>query len=240
MLAAMKIVDVPAIAPHRFAPNGGTGALIVPAACGGALLAAAPDHTFITEGEGPVYCFQIVSGCVRAVRLLEDGRRQVGAFLFPGDVFGWDASGPQDCAVESVTPVTVRRFRLAAVEECAAHDRGFARCWRDYIIAQARLGRERLMLLGRRTAAERVAAFLLEMHARLNAAEPAPLGAMGGATLHLPMSRADVSDYLGLTTETVSRVLSGLRRRGVIAAAGPRIVIRDPRALAPTAPSWLQ
>ena len=190
------------------------------------------DAEIIAQGARAEYCFQIVSGCVRTVRLLEDGRRQVGEFLLAGDVFGWDAVGEHEFAAEAVTPATLRRLRLSTIEERADEDRRFAQQLRRYTADQVRIARSRLVLLGRKTAAERIASFLLEMFDRLESA--------GAAVIELPMSRADMADYLGLTIETVCRGLTELRRQGTIAVERTRVAIQDPRALALAGSDCLQ
>jgi CRP/FNR family transcriptional regulator, nitrogen fixation regulation protein len=185
----------------------------------------------IAQGDEAEYCFQVVGGCVRTVRLLEDGRRQVGEFLLSGDVFGWEMAGEHEFAAEAVTAVTLRRFRLSVIEERADKDRDFAYHMRRYTAGQVRAARSRLVLLGRKTAPERIASFLLEMYERLS--RPNTIA------FELPMSRADMADYLGLTIETVSRGLTELRRRGTIAVERSRIVIHDHRTLGLTAPDRL-
>jgi CRP/FNR family nitrogen fixation transcriptional regulator len=177
----------------------------------------------IAQGGDAEYWFQVVRGCVRTVRLLEDGRRQVGEFLLPGDVFGWETLGEHEFSAEAVTPVTLRRFRLGAIEERADTDRIFAHRLRRYIADQVRVTRGRLVLLGRLTAAERIASFLLEMSERLHCP--------GKVVIELPMCRTDMADYLCLTIETVSRGLTELRRHGAIAVERTRIVIHDRHAL---------
>ncbi len=194
--------------------------LLAPAA---ATIQAGRGAEIIAQGEEAEYWFQVVHGCVRTVRLLEDGRRQVGEFLLPGDVFGWEALGEHEFAAEAVTQVTLRRFRLGAIEDRADQDRVFAHRLRRYIADQVRITRGRLVLLGRLTAAERIASFLLEMSERLNSP--------GKAVIELPMCRADMADYLCLTIETVSRGLTELRQLGAIAVERTRIVIHDRRAL---------
>ena len=189
------------------------------------------DAEIIAQGERAEYCFQVISGCVRTVRLLEDGRRQVGEFLFGGDVFGWDAVGENEFAAEAVTPVTLRRVRLSTVEERADEDRAFAHRLRRYTADQVRVARARLVLLGRKTAAERIACFLMEMCDRLRCP--------GESVIELPMSRADMADYLGLTIETVCRGLTELRRQGTITVERTRVAIQDPRALALAGSDWL-
>jgi CRP-like cAMP-binding protein len=181
------------------------------------------DEEIVAQGEPTGYCYLVVSGCVRTVQLMEDGRRLVGEFLFPGDLFGWDAVGEHDFAAEAVTPVTLRRYATRSLDALADADRNVARRLRSLTASRLRAGRDRVVLLGRKTAAERIASFLLEMVGRMNTD--------GQALIELPMSRADMADYLGLTIETVCRCLTRLRRNGTIAIERASIAICDGRAL---------
>jgi len=181
------------------------------------------DEEIVAQGDPAGYCYLVVSGCVRTVKLMEDGRRQIGEFLFPGDLFGWEALDEHDFAAEAVTPVTLRRYPRRNLEGRADHDRDFARRLREIAAGQLRAGRERMVLLGRKTASERIASFLLEMAGRMSA--------NGRASIELPMGRADIADYLGLTIETVCRGLTQLRRHGTITVERANIVICDRSAL---------
>jgi CRP/FNR family nitrogen fixation transcriptional regulator len=119
--------------------------------------------------------------------------------------------------------VTWQRVKLTAIEAWAARDAMFARRLRQYAAAQMRQGRDRLVALGRKTAIERIAGFLLDMQRRLRVADR--------AVLELPMNRCDIADYLGLTIETVCRGLTELRAQGIISVDRARIVIHDEAAL---------
>jgi CRP-like cAMP-binding protein len=184
---------------------------------------AGRDEEIVAQGEAAEYCYLVVSGCVRTVRLMEDGRRQVGEFLFPGDLFGWEALAEHDFGAEAVTPVTLRRYSKRGINELADRDRNFARSLLDLTAGQLRARRQHMVLLGRKTASERIASFLLEMTERVNFDGP--------ALIALPMGRADMADYLGLTIETVCRGLTQLRTRGTIAVERAKIAVRDLRAL---------
>lgn len=188
-----------------------------------AVIQADAEAKIVAQGERAEYCYEIVTGCVRTVRLMADGRRQIGAFLLPGDIFGWEALGEHDFGVDAVTPVTLRRVPSSVIERRADSDPAFAQQLRQYGAAQVRATRGRLVLLGRKTAAERVASFLLEMDDRLPVPET--------SVLRLPMGRSDIADYLGLTVETVCRGLAELRQRGIIVVERARIAILDRRAL---------
>ena len=181
------------------------------------------DEEIVAQGGAAAYCYLVVSGCVRTVTLMEDGRRQIGEFLFPGDLFGWEALDEHDFAAEAVTPVTLRRYSRRSLDALADRDLDFARRLRELTAGQLRAGRERMVLLGRKTASERIASFLLEMAGRMNPD--------GYALIELPMGRADMADYLGLTIETVCRGLTQLRRHGTIAVERAKVMIRDRPAL---------
>ena len=150
---------------------------------------------------------------VRASKLLADGRRQIGAFLLPGDIFGFEAGAEHRFAAEAVTGCTVMVHRRRGVEALA--QRLFAHTVRNLEWTQ-----EHMLLLGRKNAAEKVAAFLLDM------AECAP----AGDGVDLPMTRYDIADYLGLTIETVSRTLSQLERQSAISLPSTRHIVLKNRA----------
>lgn len=181
------------------------------------------DEEIVPQGDPAGHCYLVVSGCARTVKLMEDGRRQIGEFLFPGDLFGWEALDEHDFGVEAVTPVTLHRYPRRNLEARADRDPDFARRLREITAGQLRAGRERMVLLGRKTASERIASFLLEMAGRMSP--------NGRASIELPMGRADIADYLGLTIETVCRGLTQLRRHGTITVERANIVICDHSAL---------
>lgn len=181
------------------------------------------DEEIVAQGQSAGYCYLIVTGCARTVKLMEDGRRQLGEFFFAGDLFGWEALDQHDFGVEAVTPVTLLRYSRGSLYALADRDRILARRLREITARQLRAGRERLVLLGRKTASERIASFLLEMAERISPD--------GGSLIELPMSRADMADYLGLTIETVCRGLTQLRRHGVITVERSKVVILNRNAL---------
>ena len=173
-------------------------------------------------GDPADHCYRVVSGSVRTVGLDEDGRRHIAEFLLPGDLFGFDALGAHHLSAEAVTDVVVLRYPRRIVEAMADRHGALGRRLRDLALQSLRRAHEKMFLLGRKTAGERLAAFLLEM------AAPPPAD-RGGVVL--PMTRADIADHLGLTIETVSRNMARLCRDGTIAATKRGIQIRDRRAL---------
>jgi CRP/FNR family transcriptional regulator, nitrogen fixation regulation protein len=181
------------------------------------------DEEIVAQDEKAVYCYRVVSGCVRTAQLMEDGRRQVGEFLFAGDLFGYDTLDIHDFSAEAVSAVTLRRYARRDVDALADQDRAVARRLRELSAMRLRSGRDHMVLLGRKTASERIASFLLEMAERV--------ARDGRSLIELPMSRLDMGDYLGLTIETVCRRLTQLRQDGTITVKGARIAICDRRAL---------
>lgn len=160
------------------------------------------------------------------VRLLEDGRRQGGEFLFPGDVFGRETVGKDEFVAGVVTPVTSRRLRVRGTGHIATGF--FTRTRRRYLAGQIRLTRSRLIRLGRKTAVECIASFLLEMHERLQGLDHV---SNDRTILDLPMNRLDIADYPGLTNEAGCGRLAEFRRHGMFDIQRTRATILDRRAL---------
>ncbi|GAN77229.1 transcriptional regulator cAMP-binding AadR/Crp/Fnr [Acidisphaera rubrifaciens HS-AP3] len=183
----------------------------------------ARDQEIVADGTPAHACWEILSGCVRLVSLTDDGRRQVTDFLYPGDIIGLEALDTFDYSAEAVTRATLRRVPRGAIESRAATDAAFAGALRRMLAERMRAARARLVLLGRMSAAQRIAHFLLEMQARI--------GTPGSPTFDLPMNRSDIADYLGLTIETVCRGLTDMRRRHLIAVSRTHITLRDAAAL---------
>jgi len=173
------------------------------------------------EGEPSDYVYKVVSGTVSTYKVLNDGRRQIGAFYLSGDVFGLETGATHAFSAEAITSAKVMVIRRSAITALAARDNSVAH---QLLAATSReLGRvqDHLMLLIK-TAQERVAGFLLEMADR----------AHRSSEIELPMSRQDIADYLGLTIETVSRTLTQLENSAAIALpSSRRIVLRNRGAL---------
>jgi CRP-like cAMP-binding protein len=189
----------------------------------GTTLTVQRDREIHGQGDQATCCYRIVSGCVRVVKLMEDGRRQVGEFLLSGDLLGFHDLGTYDFAAEAVTDVVLRRYSRRMVDALAESNNSLARRLRDLASINLRTAHARMVMLGRKTASERIASFLIEMADRL----PARLA----GALDLPMSRTDMADHLGLTIETVCRVLAHLRRDGTIVIDRGSLTIRDAEAL---------
>ena len=174
------------------------------------------------EGEPADYVYKVVSGTVRTSKILADGRRQIGSFYLPGDVFGLEIGDDHGFSAEAITESRVLVVRRSALIGLANRDGDVAR--QMWTLAGRELARvqDHILLLVK-TAQERVVGFLLEMADRTPAAD----------AVELPMSRQDIADYLGLTIETVSRTLTMLESDGAIELPTSRcVMLRKRSALA--------
>jgi len=177
------------------------------------------------EKEPAEYVYQVKAGAVRSHKLLSDGRRQIGAFHLAGDIFGLENGGEHRFTAEAIVDTTVRLIKRHSLEIVAESDPIVARNLLNMTTTNLQHAEDHMLLLGRKTSLERVAAFLLEMDKRLTAA----------GVMALPMSRRDIADYLGLTLETVSRALSRLHELGILGFIGNtqrQIVLLDRQQLA--------
>ena len=180
------------------------------------------DEEIYGEGEPAEYVYQVVSGAVRTYKLLSDGRRQIGTFHLPSDVFGLESGASHRLAAEAIIDTTVRLVKRRSLDQAAGIDVQVARRLWAMTAGELRHAEDHMLLLGRKTAMERVATFLLEMDRRLAVA----------GMMALPMCRRDIGDYLGLTLETVSRALSQMQAQGVLGFSGARqIVLRNRQLL---------
>ena len=165
------------------------------------------------DGEPAEYLYKVTSGTVRTSKILSDGRRQIGAFYLPGDIFGLEAGDTHTSSAEAIGESRILVIKLRSAMDLAARDAKVAnQLWsatsREMQRAQAH------MLLLIKTAQERVAGFLIDMAKR----------AKNASTLQLTMSRQDIADYLGLTIETVSRTLSQFERSAAISLQSSRLI----------------
>jgi CRP/FNR family nitrogen fixation transcriptional regulator len=162
------------------------------------------------EQEPADHVYRVVRGAVRSYKLLSDGRRQITAFHLPGDIFGLENGSVHRFTTEAIINTTVRLATRCSVEHVAATDVHVIRDLLSMTASNLQHAEDHMLLLGRKTSIERVAAFLLEMDRRLAEA----------GMVALPMGRRDIADYLGLTLETVSRMLSRLYDEGILGFSG--------------------
>ena len=169
------------------------------------------DREIYLQDEEADEVFLLVSGVVRTTRLDRDGRRQIGSFYYPGDVFGLESGDLHRYSAEALTECEVLAVRRSALRRGGDGVADVERAIWDGTIRELERTQEHLLLLGRKTACEKVAAFLSDLAAR-----------SGQEITDLPMGRQDMADYLGLTIETVSRMISQLQSEGVVEFLGCR------------------
>ena len=169
------------------------------------------------EQEPADYLYKVISGAVRTYKVLIDGRRQIGAFYLPGDMFGVEIGDEHTFSAEAVTDARIVILKRSAVVALAARDHDVGH--QLWMLTGRELQRaQNHILLLIKTAPERVASFLLEMAERIESS----------GEVEMPMSRQDIADYLGLTIETISRMLTQFENASAIALPTPkRIVLRN-------------
>lgn len=173
------------------------------------------DEEIYGEGEDTEFVYKVVSGAVRTYKIMRDGRRQIGGFHLPGDYFGFNLGPRHLLTAEATTESKVLLFKRSQIEALATHHIDAARELWLMTADHLHHAEDHMLLLGRKTATERLAAFLLEMDTRL--------GRSG--IVELPMSRRDIADYLGLTLETVSRGFSQFQASGIVQLIDARHVV---------------
>src|SRR5262245_318175 len=184
----------------------------------------ARNETIFNDGDEATNCYKVISGAVRLCKHMADGRRQIADFLLAGDFFGFMQFRNYKFTAEAVGDVVLMCYpqrQVARLSSSMPNLRGRLLV----LLSQRLLGmQDHLVMLGRQTAKERVASFLLHIAERSDAEE--------GIAFDLPMSRQDIADYLGLTIETVCRMLSELKRERVIAIPSlSQIILNDKDAL---------
>jgi CRP-like cAMP-binding protein len=211
--------------PHATArfrgPLSAKASLFESAELAGAPMSFTKGAEIYGEKEPAEYVYKVLSGAVRTYSVLSDGRRHIGAFYLPGDVFGVESGSEHSLSAEAIADSIVLVLRrntvMAAAESNSAVMSQLLQC----TTRELNQARDHVQLLIK-TARERVASFLLEMGERLS-----------GETVELPMSRQDIADYLGLTIETVSRTLTQLGHSKTIELRTSRsVVLRNRGALA--------
>lgn len=163
------------------------------------------DSIFAQGGDADCF-YKVLSGTVRTSQLLSDGRRQIDSFHLAGDVFGLEAGETHRFSADVVETATIVAYRRCRLDRLTAEDSDFTQQVVAAMMRSLERAQDHLLLLGRKSALEKIATFLLDMAARLPDLDH----------VDLPMSRIDIADHLGLTIETVSRSLTRLERDGVI------------------------
>lgn len=179
---------------------------------------ASAGETLFSEGDDSDGIYEVVTGMLRLYKLLPDGRRQITGFISAGQILGLAPEGTHVYSAEAITNVTLCRYPRVGFDRLIDEVPGLARRLLAVTSHELRAAQDQMLLLGRKAAAEKVASFLLLMADQ-----------QGNDTeVSVPMARSDIADYLGLTTETVSRTFTKLKLEGLIALPTPNHVeIRD-------------
>lgn len=184
----------------------------------GSVISVRAGREIYAEGYEATHWYRVTSGVLRTCKLLPDGRRQIDDFLFEGDVFGLEGTNDHCFAAEAVTNASVVSYSRSRFDAIAAGDARVSAGLLQMTLKRLDRAHKRLLLLGRKTAEEKLATFLLEMLDRSDDPD----------AIALPMSRTDIADYLGLTIETVSRTFSIFKRDGLVALPNAHtVIVRD-------------
>jgi CRP/FNR family transcriptional regulator len=169
----------------------------------------AKEHAF-AEGDSRTHLFRVESGAICLYKVMSDGRRQVLGFAYPGDLVGFGSHDSYQFNAQATKPTQLRLLSWNAVQHTARLDPALSLKLYEAISNELAAAHDLLLTTGQRSAAERLAAFLLAMSRRAehNGQDP--------AVVDLPMTRADIGDFLGLTIETVSRTFTKLRQQRII------------------------
>lgn len=166
--------------------------------------------TLFGEGDKATRAFNIMEGTVKLSRLLPDGRQQVVGFRFAGDILGYTTGETYPFDAELLTPGRFCRIERPKLDRLLRAYPTLERRLLDLCLEELEKTQEHVVTVGRRTAESRVASFLLGLVEAQRRRGPLP------PQLQMPMTRADIADFLGLTLETVSRSLTGFRKKGWI------------------------
>ena len=188
----------------------------------GSALNFAENRGIYGEGDQADCFFKVALGVVRTCTFLSDGRRQIDAFYLPGNVFGLEAGAEHSLSAETVCASTVISYRRRDLETLATDSEGFSQQLFSYAMQSLARAQRHAVLLGRRCAIEKLAAFLTDWAAYSPVSE----------FLTLEMPRQDIADYLGLTIETISRTFAHLEDQALIELPTARQVrLMDPEGL---------
>ena len=174
-------------------------------------LKLASGQALFHEGDPATRVFTLTKGTLKLYKLLADGRRQVTGFLHPGDFLGISVDDEHAFSAEALEESQLCWFPRARFDDFVEEQPRMERELYRMAAHELAAAQQQFVLLGRKTASERLASFLL-----LLAERSALSTGTGAGMVRLPMSRSDIADYLGLTKETVSRVMSALKRDRII------------------------
>jgi CRP/FNR family transcriptional regulator len=191
---------------------------------------AGPGEELVGDAEAIDHYSNVLSGVVKLTKTLPDGRQQIVGLQFAPDFLGRPFKAESNVTAEAATTVELCSFPRRALERMMASQPGMEHRLLEQTLKELDQARDWMLTLGRKTAAEKVASFLLMIARNI---DPGRQSGAGAITFDLPLSRSEIADFLGLTIETVSRQMTRLRSDGVIAVENNRhIVVGDLRRLA--------
>jgi CRP/FNR family transcriptional regulator len=180
-------------------------------------------ETVFAQEEMTTSFYNLLEGVMRLYKLLPDGRRQIIGFALPGDFLGLSTSVRHNFSADAIGPVGLCQFSISAFARFSEDRPDLLRRINELAVRELKQAQDHMVLLGRRSAEEKVATFLIGWRDRLvQVTGPSQ-------TVPLPMSRHDIADYLGLTIETVSRTFTKFERDGVIAIMSGSVRLLDPK-----------
>ncbi|MBT6031817.1 MAG: helix-turn-helix domain-containing protein [Kordiimonadaceae bacterium] len=171
-----------------------------------------PNEVICAEGETAKFIYNIRAGCVRISKMLPDGRRQIIGFLFAGDFFGLSNGDGHSYSAEAITSVDLCKISQPKLFQNFQKLPVLGQKVLNMSLADLNDAAEKMLLLGRKNAKEKLCSFLLVMSKKSSLMSEIPIG-----KIYLPMSRSDIADYLGLTIETISRQFTILANDNIIA-----------------------
>jgi len=190
----------------------------------GARLHFIRNETIFNQDDPADQVYRIISGTVRLCRYMPDGRRYIVDFLLPGDLMGFVESPDLPASAEAVTETTLVAFPRICFDRLANENAAVRTQLLCHLSSSLLTAQQHMFVLGCQKAKERVASFILRLADRMDL--------ICGDRLDLPMSRQDIADHLGLTIETISRMITALRTEGAILIPNTtQIVLRNMAAL---------
>jgi CRP/FNR family transcriptional regulator, anaerobic regulatory protein len=194
---------------------------------GGMVRRVATKAHLFTEGDPKSHVYRVTSGAICLYRVLTDGRRQVIEFALEGDVIGMGYAPIESCSAQAMGPTRVSCFPVAILLKAAAQDCSIALGLYEALSRDLAAAQKHLLCVGKRSATERLASFLVNLSRRSEERGGDPV------LIKLAMTRVDIADFLGLTIETVSRTFTKLKQQRLIGIdQNTTIRLRDRIALA--------
>jgi CRP/FNR family transcriptional regulator len=187
-----------------------------------------PGQAVFWEGDRSEFVYKLLSGAIKGYKLLSNGRSQIARFAISGDLLGHPAFDSYAYTAEALSRCEVLQFPKKRFDQVSEQDPQLRRALGALLAQELHETQKQVLLLGRMAAMERVSQFLVDFAERARGSSRATSEA-NTLLVELPMTRADIADYLGLTIETVSRIFSRFRRGGLIELPKPNVIrFRDP------------